>query len=419
MPGLRLALLRKPVWIVLGGAAFAQILMFAMSPVMARLYSPEAFGLLAIFSTSLGVAGAVMGGRYEYAIIGEMADREADLLVVIVICIAMLTTALLASMMFLPDGLLPSEYRKILPGLVLGSGANVIGVACNNWFVRRGMFVVATGLKIFRVLVTLVLSMLFITSAEGLMWGTAGGYLLLAVVALYACWDKGGCIDSISISDITRTAKAHINFPMHGAFPALLDNLSVLIPVLWGAALFNVEDVGQWGLSRIVLAAPLGMAAVAMSQVLMKKLHDQVTSKHSIKALLTGVVIRITIPLFLLCLVMSFLGGQVFKLFFGEQWVSAGVLTAWLIWSYAIGAICSMLSVVFVILRKLSLNGFWQSWHCLLIFLFFLNADVGKFDQFVHYFVVLEVVSYLVYAFLIYKIVSQYDAELVIHRGVA
>ena len=60
-----------------GGTAFAQALAILASPLITRLYGPEAFGLAALFTSIVGIVGVVACLRYELAIMLPKRDEEA------------------------------------------------------------------------------------------------------------------------------------------------------------------------------------------------------------------------------------------------------------------------------------------------------------------------------------------------------
>ncbi len=59
------------------GTALAQIIPLLASPILTRLYSPEAFGLFAVFiAIIMSISPAVMGS-YELAIVLPKRDKTA------------------------------------------------------------------------------------------------------------------------------------------------------------------------------------------------------------------------------------------------------------------------------------------------------------------------------------------------------
>ena len=71
------------------GTTFAQILVILASPLLTRLFSPEAFGLLAIFTSITKVLGVVSCLRYEFAIM--LPDEERDAVNLLALCTAIVT----------------------------------------------------------------------------------------------------------------------------------------------------------------------------------------------------------------------------------------------------------------------------------------------------------------------------------------
>ena len=59
------------------GSAGAQLLLVLAAPILTRLYTPEDFGLLAIYTSLLALAGVISSLRYELAIPLPKEDEEA------------------------------------------------------------------------------------------------------------------------------------------------------------------------------------------------------------------------------------------------------------------------------------------------------------------------------------------------------
>ena len=55
----------RGVGVLVGGTAGAQALMVLAAPLLTRLYSPEDFGLLAVYSGLLAICTVIAGLRYE------------------------------------------------------------------------------------------------------------------------------------------------------------------------------------------------------------------------------------------------------------------------------------------------------------------------------------------------------------------
>lgn len=62
---------------LVGGTAIAQDLSVLSSPLLTRLYGPEAFGIIAIFTAITGIISVMACLRYEQAIMLPKRDEEA------------------------------------------------------------------------------------------------------------------------------------------------------------------------------------------------------------------------------------------------------------------------------------------------------------------------------------------------------
>ena len=67
--------------VLVGGTAFAQAIGLAALPVLTRLYSPEDFGILAVYTSILSIVGAIACLRFDIAVpISERDDEAINLL---------------------------------------------------------------------------------------------------------------------------------------------------------------------------------------------------------------------------------------------------------------------------------------------------------------------------------------------------
>ena len=88
----------RSVGILAGGTAAGQAIIVAASPILTRLYTPEDFGVLAVYASLLSILGVVASLRYELAIPLPESDEEAAnvtvLSLVVVLGMALVTAAI-------------------------------------------------------------------------------------------------------------------------------------------------------------------------------------------------------------------------------------------------------------------------------------------------------------------------------------
>lgn len=89
----------RNVAVLAGGTAAGQAIVVLASPVLTRLYTPEDFGVLAVYASLLCVLSTVATLRYELAI--PLPKRDEDAAALVVLCLVIvLGMSLLVAMGF-------------------------------------------------------------------------------------------------------------------------------------------------------------------------------------------------------------------------------------------------------------------------------------------------------------------------------
>ncbi len=74
---IRLSEFVKHMATLMVGSGFSQIIPFLLAPILARLYTPEDFGVFAFYISIVVIISGISTGRYELAIVIAKTDREA------------------------------------------------------------------------------------------------------------------------------------------------------------------------------------------------------------------------------------------------------------------------------------------------------------------------------------------------------
>jgi len=99
------------------------------SPILTRLYSPENFGELAVFTSLISIISVISALRYELAIPLPDKDSEAKHLLVLSIFLVIIITSFTNVIFFIWD-----EY--------VAEKLKVAEIAVNSWFISLGVFTV-------------------------------------------------------------------------------------------------------------------------------------------------------------------------------------------------------------------------------------------------------------------------------------
>src|SRR5579859_1037105 len=105
----------KDVSIMLTGAAGGQAISLLLSPALTRLYSPQEFGTLSVYSAIIAILAVVASLRYELALPLAKTDEDAVNLMAVCLCVLFVTTLILSAIaLFMPASLMASLWP--IPG---------------------------------------------------------------------------------------------------------------------------------------------------------------------------------------------------------------------------------------------------------------------------------------------------------------
>jgi len=344
------------------GTTFAQAIAVLASPVLTRLYGPEAFGFFALFTSITSIIGVIACMRYELAIMLPKADEKAaNLLGLCLLCVAAVSGLTVPALYFGGDALLSllrapglAPYLLLVPPFVFASG---VFLALNYWNSRTKHFG--------RLSAARVTSSLATTGTQigaGLAGYATGGSLIGAslVGSSVSTAVLGGQIwrddhallrRSISWSGMVEGLKRYKNFPLIDSSSALLNAASWQMPAFLLAAFFSPAVVGYYALGFRVLQFPMSLIGGSIAQVFFQRASEarsDGTLPNFVESVFHLLVVIGIFPI----LTVTIVGPELFAVIFGDAWVEAGVYAQILsIWAFA-WFISSPLSTLWAVLEK-------------------------------------------------------------------
>ncbi len=135
----------RSVALVAGGTALAQIIMVAASPLITRLYGPNAFGVMSVFNSAVSLLTSISTMSYALAIAMPKRARAAYELVKLsfVVCVAVSGVVGLLLAVFHAELIQLFELHSIASYLwlipIAGFCAGLIQIY-DQWHIRKGNF---------------------------------------------------------------------------------------------------------------------------------------------------------------------------------------------------------------------------------------------------------------------------------------
>ncbi len=346
----------RGVGTLVGGTAGAQLIGIAAAPILTRLYSPEDFGMLAVFAGLLAMVLVVSSLRYELAVPLPEEDRQAAQVVALSLLLVVVTAGLSAIVVvFFSSSIAravgsPSlaGYLWLLPIAVLVGGAYSV---FSYWSVRTKSFTVLAATKVRQALAAVAIQLAaFKLGSVGLIAGQVAGHSVgtasLALPALAKLQPK-----NIKWPEIKTAATRYRKFPLFSTWEGLSNSAGVQLPPIMFAAFFSPAAAGLYSLAIRVLLLPIDLVGRAVGQVF----FAQAAEAHRQERLGTLVeklhakLVHIGLPPALLLMLV---GPDLFALVFGPAWRVSGEFARWMVpWLY-LTFVSSPLSTLFAVVER-------------------------------------------------------------------
>ncbi|KZE30264.1 lipopolysaccharide biosynthesis protein [Crenobacter luteus] len=314
-----------------GGAAIAQFLPLAASPLLTRLYTPADFGLLSVYVAWLSALAVIATGRYELAIVLPAEAKRSANLFGLSLAVSAALSALLALLLWPAPGFWAALMREpalspwlwLLPLTVGLAGATQAYTQWNNRAQRyranaAGRLAQALGM-------TGLQLALAGFGAGGLLLGQAAGFVAALVAQALPDWrERAPWRRDVDCAGMTAVAREYAEFPRVNAVNALIGAAQDTLTVTLLLTLSGSATVGLYGLMMRVLKLPAALIGQAVAQVAYRDL----AALHAAGESLAPRVRRLFALLSLLALpgalLMLAFGPALFAWVFGESWREAG-----------------------------------------------------------------------------------------------
>jgi lipopolysaccharide exporter len=350
---------KKSVLALVGGTTLAQALNFLFSPIQTRLFSPEVFGELSVFTSITGIVGIIICLRYELAIVLPKDDDEGFAL----LKLSWLFAAIIAGISLIVFGFWGKQiytrfnapalarYWYYVPITLLLTG---IIQAANYWLTRKRQFTVLSYNKVLPVLaVNLVSIGLGFAGNRALgarLFSTLVGNIVNIAVLVSVLVPDMKAKREQQYRKIELVGK-YKNFLVYDIWGALINNLSwMIVPILMNSY-YGSFAAGQYSIGLRVIQIPASIIGVSLGQVFLKTASEKKYSGnlHAYTILIAKKLFEFTLPF---AIIIIFFGKNLFLFFFGSKWEIAGfyaqILAPWTI----IWFVSSPISSIYIILQK-------------------------------------------------------------------
>jgi O-antigen/teichoic acid export membrane protein len=354
----------KSVMTLVTGTVLSQLIVFALSPIISRIYTPEETAYFSIYMRIVLFVSTIATARFESALALPKRIEHAFSLYRLLIQLILITffLSILVVVIMALFWSKESSTTFILLMVPLGFAPLCLMNIGNNWGVRNGDFKEISRVRMLNSLTMNSSNILFGMFGLGYK-GLILGYIL--GVALPASWfTRKYHLLKLKFKDFSTKkrkkiiGKTYIEFPKVNLPHAIMDISREMLIVFFILLYYDKTTLGSYDFSFKMLKLPLTVLGSAIGQVYFQKIAAKKNSGESIYEI-TLLTMR---NLFLISIIpfsiLYFFGENLFSFVFGIEWSLAGkyseIMAPWLM----INLIVSPVSQLPVVLGKLK-SFFW------------------------------------------------------------
>lgn len=323
------------VFALMTGNILAQVVTVGATLITTRLFTPENFGILAMFIAVVNISDKLATLCYERAILLPQKDEEAINILFLSFLILLFFTSLIALLTWIESNVANKIANPelgfwiyIIPIAVLLTGSVKI---IRFWLLREKKFKLVAfsrfGESTASAITKISIGFLVGSCAGGLIAGVIAGLVMSLLIVLInpVTTNIKNQIHSVSRNNLRLVAMTYRKFPLFSTWNAFLNVFSQQLIILMFSFYFSPAVVGFYSLGSRVLKQPMIFLSESIRNAYFQKAaHDLGQGQHiqaSFKKL-TAFLFLIGIAPFL---ILYFRGSSIFSFIFGAQWSTTGL----------------------------------------------------------------------------------------------
>ncbi|CAM3609878.1 oligosaccharide flippase family protein [Arcobacter aquimarinus] len=407
---------------LMSGTTIAQAIPIAISPILTRIYTPNDFGVLALFLAITSIFASIANGRYELAIMLPKKDEDA----INIFALGFIINCFISLLLLILVVIFNNYFTKLLGNNEISFWLYFVPITVfivglfnilNYFNTRKKNYKDIKNATILKSIVLAIaqLSLGFIKSGvSGLILGNIISNGFANIKLAKNILKNKRLILKIKLVKIIILAKKYKDFPKYNLISDLSNTLTLQIPFFVIPKVFNITVSGYFFFAQKMISIPSLLIANSISQVFFEKISEN--NKNNIKNM--PIFLNILKKLLMLSLPMSIFiylfSPTIFEIIFGKEWRISGEISQYLAIIFFFTFIVSTLSITLVSYNKLKFLAIWQYLYLFssIVFFFLVYYLELEFNIFLEYYVLHQVVLYLIYFFIIFLVVYKMDESI-------
>ncbi|HOC78370.1 MAG TPA: oligosaccharide flippase family protein [Methanofastidiosum sp.] len=315
-----------------GSTTITQIMGILVLPILSRVYSPENFGVYALFFSISNILLIIATWQYDVAIvIPKKYEDSLSLFFLSILLLSFMSLGFFLIMIFFNTFILNlfrlndlSRILFLIPVHIFISGfyqsLRYLNSRNNAFGNTAKSSIINSGITYFS---QIILGILFL-DGSGLVYGSIFGSLLATIFLLFVSV-KFISIKSVNFTGIRKVMYGYKKFPTVTTLGNFLSGVGGQLPVLLLSSFFGTVYSGFYSIANKAINIPSRIIAGSISEVSYKHTSDIINDNKLLSTYFeksTAAIFQISILPFLII----FLFGRILVTFFlGNDWAVAGL----------------------------------------------------------------------------------------------
>jgi O-antigen/teichoic acid export membrane protein len=358
----------KDVGSVLTGTVASQLIPVAGTLVLARQYSPAAFG---VYSIWLGIAifiSVIITCRFEtlLAIVDDGAPRRDAVFKVLSITACSTIFLMVISIVLYSFGLRSIvSYNFYFVMLAIFTAFLLATLQIwQAWLASDGLYTKLSFIRISQTGLIVLFQILYGAINQNPL-ALIISHILGLLVGVFLCFRLAPIsYPKTSLNDLRKDLFVFWNenhrFPMYSLPADAINSAAGQIPLLIIASRFGDDSAGLFALTQRVLGAPIGLLGTAALDVFKRHASSAYRVRRECVREYKETFKILLIASLVFCIIFALIGPYIFGYLFGERWIGTGAVGLWLLPMFFLRFIASPLSYMVYIANKQHVDFFWQ-----------------------------------------------------------
>ncbi len=322
---------RKNILTLMAGTSIAQAFPIAITPILTRIYTPEDFGLFAIYMALASIISIIVTGRYELAIILPHKDEDAFQIMTFAMLITIIISFILLVLVLnfnseIANAIQHPEVSRFLYLLPISVALTGFYQTLTFWHNRNKRF---NNIAINRVgqsagTASGQLGFAFLNQSIGLIAGQIIGQFLGLLFFVGSYFLKDHEKYQVNVLKMKALAVRYRKFPWIDGPTQLINIIANQAPNILLSSLFSISSAGFYYLTQRVLQAPITLISGSVLDVFKQRASEDYNKYGNCRKIFRNTFWTLLLLGAPSSLVLFFFIEDLITLVFGEPWREAG-----------------------------------------------------------------------------------------------